>query len=148
MKIKKNKMLLKRMVFGSGLGLVAGLLCFAGFSSQPNIPAEYAQYQVWNWNNVWLWRTLLNRLVLGSMVAIAGFITVHPLLGFKISVWMRGAKIGFLISLPMAVGSLMNSNPEMAKSGFWMVLIAGTIIGSIIDIVITKFSGEGRELCE
>jgi len=147
MKTKKNKILLKRMVFGSGLGLVAGLLCFAGFSSQPNIPTEYAQYQVWSWSNVWLWRTLLNRLVLGSMVAIAGFITVHPLLGFKISAWMRGAKIGFLISLPMAVSSLMNSNPEMAKSGFWMVLIAGTIIGLIIDVIITKFSGEGEELC-
>ncbi len=59
---------------------------------------------------------------------------------------MRGAKMGFLVSLPMAIGSLQGANSEVACNGFWIVVIFGTVIGLTIDVVITKLSGEGREL--
>jgi predicted membrane protein len=64
----------------------------------------------------------------------------------KLSAWLRGMKIGFLVSLPMAIGALMGEDAEMAKQGFWLVLIMGTIIGSIIDIIITKAAGQGDYL--
>jgi hypothetical protein len=40
----------------------------------------------------------------------------------------------------------MGEDAEMAKQGFWLVLIMGTIIGSIIDIIITKAAGQGDYL--
>lgn len=142
----KNKNLAKRLVLGSVLGVMFGTLCFAGFSSNANIPEEMARWQVWSWNNAMMWGTIINRMLLGVVVALAGFITVSPICGVKIPTFFRGIKMGFLVSLPMAIGSLVNSNPEVAKGGFWIVLIAGTIIGMIIDLVITRLAGDGDEL--
>ena len=143
-----NEKLTKRFLWGTLLGVGFGLLCFTGFSSQSGFPAEIARWQVWSWSNPWMWGTIINRMVLGIVVAMSGFVVAQPLLGFKISPWMRGAKMGFLVSLPMAIGSLQSANSEVAWNGFWIVLIAGTIIGLIIDVIITKLSGEGKELMD
>jgi pilus assembly protein TadC len=63
-------------------------------------------------------------------------------------VWVRGLKIGALISLPMALGALMGENVEAAIKGFWYILIAGGIIGIIIDLIITKIAGQGKDLMD
>jgi len=142
----KNAKLTRRISLGTLLGILAGVLCFAGFASNTDMPTDMAQWQVWSWSNGMMWSTIINRMVLGQVVALAGFMMFHPIFGFRLSPWLRGMKVGFLISLPMAVGALMNSDPQAAKAGFWIVLVMGTIIGLIIDVVITKFSGEGEEL--
>ena len=136
----------KRIVLGTLLGAIFGLLCFAGFSSNPDMPAEFVKFQTWSWTNVFMWATISNRLALGFVVGIAGFITKHPTLNFPIPAFLRGIKVGALISLSLALGSLMGPNPEIAKRSFWIVLIAGMIIGMIIDLIITKVVGEGEEL--
>ncbi|MBT4277152.1 hypothetical protein HOD96_00170 [Candidatus Falkowbacteria bacterium] len=143
---KKCTFLSRRIVLGSALGIIFGLLCFAGFSSNSNMPAEMVKYQVWSWSNMMMWSTIANRFTIGVVVAIAGFITKHPMLDLRIPAYIRGAKVGLLISLPLALGALMGPNPELAKQGFWMVLIFGGIIGMIIDLVITKIAGEGEKL--
>jgi predicted membrane protein len=128
------------------LGVSFGALCFAGFSSNQDMPAEFAKWQVWSWSNTMMWSTISNRFLLGVVVAMAGFITVHPMCNLKLSAWLRGMKIGFLVSLPMAIGALMGEDAEMAKQGFWLMLIMGTVIGSIIDMIITKVAGQGDDL--
>jgi hypothetical protein len=142
-----NKQYMNRILLGTGLGVVFGLLCFAGFSSKSDIPVEMARWQVWSLGNAWMWGTIINRALLGMVVGLSGVIVAHPLVKIRIRAWLRGTKIGALMSLPMAVGSLTNPNHDMAVNGFWIVLIAGIVIGLLIDIIITKFTGEGKELC-
>ena len=146
MSYQKNKSLTKRLALGAVLGAVFGVLCFSGFASNAEMPAEMAKWQVWSWSNTMMWSTIANRFVLGIMVAITGFITTCPIFGFKMYSWARGARVGFLISLPMAIGALMGEDAEMAKQGFWLVLIMGTIIGAVIDMIITKVAGDGEDL--
>ena len=143
-----NKRLTKRLFISTALGTVFGFLCFAGFSSNHNIPAELAKRQVWSLNNVWMWVTVTNRFTLGFIVGIAGFAMRHPILGCKLIPFLRGAGIGFLISFSMALGSLLGENQQAAWGGFWVVLIAGIVIGAIIDFVTTKIAGEGSYLQE
>ncbi len=142
----KNKNLTKRIMLGTALGAVFGVLCFAGFASNADLPAEMARWQVWSWSNAMMWGTITNRMLLGIVVALAGFITHHPTFGFKLPVWARGMKIGFIVSLPMAIGALMSTDAAAAQRGFWLVLVAGTIIGMVIDIIITKLAGDGEKL--
>jgi hypothetical protein len=141
----KNKNVSKRVLFGMGLGLLAGLLCFMGFSSNPNMPAEMAKWQEWSFGNAMMWSTIFNRFAIGVVVGIAGFLTVHPLFGFKLPVFLRGACIGVLLSLSMAFGALL-SEGETACQAFWLILIAGLFIGMVIDLIITKIAGQGSAL--
>ncbi len=143
----KNKTLTNRLILGTLLGVMFGVMCFTGFSSNPDMPVEMTKWQLWSWSNAMMWGTISNRMLLGVVVALAGFITRCPVFGFRISVWLRGMKIGFLVSLPMAVGALMNENPQAAQGSFLIVLMAGIIIGMIIDLIITKFVGDGDALC-
>jgi hypothetical protein len=94
--------LTKRLVWGSMLGVLFGALCFAGFSSNQDMPAEFAKWQVWSWSNTMMWFTISNRFLLGVVVAMTGFITVHLMCNLKLSAWLRGI-IGFLVSLSMAI---------------------------------------------
>ncbi len=141
-----NKVFLKRLLISSFLGILAGMLCFMGFSSKPDMPAEMAKLQIWSWNNFMMWSTIANRFAIGVMVGLGGYLTQSLVLGIKIHPWIRGAKIGFIISLSMALGALINPDPTVAKTGFWLVLILGIIIGMLIDIITTKLTGEGSDL--
>ena len=133
---------MKRILLGMGLGLLWGILCFTGFSSGA-VENGMGAYASWSFSNPMMWTILVNRIVLGFVVAIAGFITVHPFLGFKVPPVLRGAKLGALISLTMAIGVFMGPDSEGAWTGFWMIVIAGALIGAITDIIITKVVGEG-----
>jgi len=141
----QNKNLTKRLIWGTILGLITGILGFVGFSINPYVPTELAMYQTWGITNIIMWIIISDRLVLGVMVAIAGFITKLPIFNLKLPTYLRGAKIGGLIALPMAVGSLLITAPT-AQYSFWLILIVGIIVGSIIDLIITKIAGEGKEL--
>ena len=136
----------KRILLGTGLGLLFGLLCFTGFSTNPDIPAELAQWQKWSWSNAMMWSIIINRMTLGIVVALTGTITRSLFFNFKISPIIRGAKMGMLISLPLALGALMGTDADLAQKSFWIVFIAGGVIGMIIDLIITKLTGDGKEL--
>ena len=138
--------LTKRLILGMLLGLIFGLLCFVWFSSNPNMPTEMVSMQVWAWNNPMMWTVIINRIVLGLVVAIAGFITVSPFCNFKIPVFLRWAKIGVLISLLMATWVFIWNTSEWAWATFWLIIWAGAVIGMIIDLIITKIAGEWNDL--
>jgi len=146
--MKKCTPLAKRMILSSLLGLGFGLLCFTGFSSNPNMPADFAQYQIWSLTNVMLWSTVISRLTLGFAIGLAGTVTKHPIFKFKFHPILRGTFIGLLFSLPMGVGALMGPDAEAAKAAFWIVLIAGGVIGLIIDLIATKLTGQGQSLLD
>ena len=143
--MKKNIHLTKRLLRGIGLGTLAGLICFYGFSMNTNMPAEMVKWQTWSWDNFMMWSTITNRMLLWLVVALAWFVTIHPMCGFKFPVFVRGLKMWALVSLPMALWALMWEG-EAAIQWFWFVLIAGAIIGMVIDLIITKIAGEGKAL--
>jgi len=136
----------KRCLISGAMGLAFGLLCFMGFSSNPDMPVEFAKFQKWNLSNPMMWSLIANRFAIGFTVGLAGFMTVHPIFKFRLPTILRGLQIGIIISLSLALGSFMGPNADLAKQGFWVTLIFGGIIGMIIDLVATKFAGQGEEL--
>ncbi len=140
MNIKKTLSLpiVKRIAIAKVLGLGAGLLCVSFAAKE--MP------EIWDCKNPLFWTIVINRVVLGVMVGIAGFMTIHPIFKFKCFPFLRGAVFGAFVSLDLAFGGLIGNNAPEAMMIFWATIIAGTVYGMIIDIVATKFGGEGKEL--
>ncbi len=131
--------IVKRVAIAEFLGLAAGLLCISFVAKE--MP------EIWDLKNPLFWTIVINRIVLGILVGIAGFMTIHPIFKFRCYPFLRGAVFGALISLDMAFGGLIgNPNPETMMTIFWATIIAGSVYGMIIDIIATKFGGEGEEL--
>lgn len=128
----------KRIATAVGLGIVAGLLCAWGASTH-GVPGAL------NVHSAMFWGTVVNRTVLGFLVGIVGVINVHPLFQSVHMRYLRGIGIGTFISLTMAIGTLMQPN---MWSTFWLILLAGAIIGLIIDTVVTKAFGDGNHLLD
>ena len=127
----------KRMLICKTLGIVFGLLCVSLAASGGG--------EVWG--TALMLTILFNRLLIGVVVALAGFISIHPVFQFRIYPWLRGFLVGALVSLYIAIGMFI------APSGlpniwtiFWMTILVGGIYGMIIDVVATKFSAEGEDL--
>jgi len=135
------KPFLKRMLIAIGLGVVAGLFCAWG-AAQNGVPNAF------NFAHPMFWATFSNRVVLGFIVGIAGFATHHPLFGFRCYPWLRGAFFGAVISLLMAIGVLLSPTEENPWNVFWLIIGFGVFFGVVIDLLATKFAGEGKKLYE
>jgi len=133
--------LTKRLVLGTWFGLCFGLLCHYGFVSNPNMPEEVKAFQNWDLDNAMMWSTILNRLVLWAVVAMAWFFTIHPLFKFKIPVILRWIKVWLMISLLMAVWVLIWEPDKTAWQAFWMILWMWAFMWAVIDLIITKVAG-------
>lgn len=124
----------KRFLIALPLGIVAGLVCtFLASSSTPAI-----------WGTALMWTIIANRFVIGLVVGFAGAYTRHPVFCFPIPSYFRGFCLGVFVSLSLAAGVMMN--PEGTWTIFWAILVAGGVYGSIIDMLATKFGGEGKDL--
>ena len=134
--------LAKRIVLSSILGILFGCLCFIGFASNPDVPADMLKYTNWSWNNPMMWLIIVNRFTLGFVVGLAGFVTTHPIFGFRMHPLFRGAALGILVSLSLSIGAMMGQDPEMGKQTLIMITVAGAVIGAIIDFVATKAIGD------
>lgn len=72
---------------------------------------------------------------------------VHPVFRFPIPAWFRGTVLGTFVSLPLAAGAMVAPAAGTDSwSLFWLTLVAGAVYGLIIDVVATKFGGQGAEL--
>ena len=134
-----------RLCGGTALGALFGLLCFYGFINNPNLDQSVQIYATWSFSNLMMWDLVANRAAIGFVVGLMGFITVHPLFGFRLPSFLRGFVIGSFISLTLAIGATMGGNSQPVQT-FWIITIAGGIIGLIIDVILTKIAGQGSDL--
>ena len=139
-----NKIAL-RLCGGTVLGALFGVLCFYGFINNPHLDPSVQVYTTWSLSNLMMWDLIANRTAIGFVIGLMGFITVHPLFGFKLPPCLRGFAIGSFISLTLAIGAAMGGNNEPVQT-FWIITIAGGIIGLIIDVILTKTVGQGENL--
>lgn len=130
--------ILKRIWLAKTLGLFAGLLCAYGASTQGVVGA-------FDYHSAMFWTIVLNRGILGMIIGVVGVYTLHPYLKFKIGPVLRGIVFGAIISLLMATGILIAGTPDR-WTGFWFTVIAGIVIGVVIDLVVTRLYGQGKEL--
>lgn len=132
----------KRFLIALPLSLLAGLLC-AYLASLTN-PAA------WQISHPLFWTIVTDRLLIGLTVGLAGPFTTHPVFGFRCWPPLRGAVLGAFASLPLAFGGIIDATtlpPEITTTFiFWATVGAGAVYGLLIDVIATRWGGEGRAL--
>lgn len=127
--------MVKRMLVALGAGV--GIALIDIWLSSATVP------DAWDTSSPMFWYMFLNRVAIGFFVAIAGIVTIHPLLNFKMYP-IRGAFVGIWISLSLAASVFFD---DAATWGvFWMIVLSGAIYGVVIDVLATKFAGQGKRL--
>lgn len=138
------KLFAKRIGISVVLGIAFGFLCsylasggIEGVPKDPNF-----------WGSVLMYQIVFNRFLIGFVIGLAGILTHCPFTGLRLHPLIRGAFLGALVSIDMAIGTFMTPNVDMEilKTLFFMTLGAGAVYGLIIDLVATKLAGEGKEL--
>jgi len=135
----------KRFAISITLGILFGFFC--AFSAWKGNPELSGNPENCFFKSAITWCIVVNRFLIGLMIAFAGAFTHHPIFGFKCFPAVRGAILGILVSLVNAIGILTVPSEKMWM-GFWLTIIFGAIYGMIIDIVASKFGGEGKVLLE
>jgi len=137
---KNAKAALVRLLISIFLGIGFGFLCAYFANSENQDPTFYF--------SALFWTIFGNRVLIGFVVFLVGVHRFHPIFGFRCFSILRGFMMGFLVSLPMAAGTFIgDSIPEDQKNIiFWSSVIMGGIYGSIIDVIASKFGGEGEEI--
>lgn len=129
-----------RVFIGKGAGFVLGGLAFFV------LPVLGAETSSAFGLGVWLMTILM-----GVMIGFIGVFHVHPLLGFRMPFYVRGAIVGasFFMLLPLlAMGdmtSLMELNIVQAfgLNSVWWVVAEGAIWGVLLAGMVTAIAGEG-----
>lgn len=123
------------------LALLSGLLCvyLANGNREESI-----------WGTTLMWTIIYNRLLIGLFVTVMGVFNWHGFLKFRYHPWFRGFMVGIVVSLDLAIPTFMSPDipANQIQTVFWATIFAGGIYGMIIDIVATRFAGEGKELLE
>jgi hypothetical protein len=127
----------RRFLVALPLGLAFGVLC--ALLASRNDPAIFDLRSPMFWTIVW------NRFLIGIVVAFAGAYRRHPFFGFRCPPVLRGAILGTIVSPALAFGILITPSPDAVKY-FWLTILVGAIYGVVIDLVATKFGGEGKNL--
>jgi len=135
-----NSYILKRIGSAKIVGMVVGLIGFV------MIPYFWPGEGMWLRVGILMWYTTV-----GAVIGILGLIDHHPLFKFRLTFWFRGPVVGIWFNLVLAFLmydklSLLMQQLEGAFGGitspFWIVA-EGAVVGLIIDMVATKFAGEG-----
>lgn len=100
-----------RLLVTTLLGFVFGIVCWLLASSgQPEMPAAMS------------WSIILSRALLGFVIGISAW---------KINYMLHGIILGFIVSIPMALGSLAMQGVKI----FLATLIMGMIYGFLIELI-------------
>ena len=97
------------------------------------------------WWSPIMWSVLYNRFMVWMFVFIGWVITIHPVFKNKIMPWFRGFLIWSFVSIELAIGTFMWWDLSNWNS-FWMVVIVWWFIWLVIDVVSTKYAGEGKDM--
>ncbi len=110
-----------RVLVTTILGFVFGIVCWLLASSgEPEMPAALA------------WSIILHRALLGFVIGISAW---------KINYVLHGIILGFIVSIPMALGMLA----EKDFRTFLGTLIMGIIYGFLIELI-THFLVKGKKV--
>ncbi len=130
----------KRLLAGAGLGVIIGLI--AAYAA-----ATHGITGAFDWNSAVFWNIMFNRITLGVIIGMFGVFTIHPLItSLKLNPVLRGLDGGSWISLLLATSMLASG--AIGWGLFWWVIIIGAIAGAVIDIILTKLYGDGKELLD
>jgi len=111
-----NRMMkMNRLVWSTGLGIVAGIICWIFTSTSPSMPASLLTLPL-------AISIVMNRTLLGFAIGISGWKDLNYL--------VHGALMGAVFSMPMA----LFAEPVAAA----LTMIAGVAYGVGIEYVVTK----------
>ncbi len=109
-----------RLLLTTALGFVFGVVCWLLASSgQPSMPAGMA------------WSIIFSRVLIGFVIGISAW---------KINYMLHGIILGFIVSIPMALGSLSFQGIKI----FLGTLIMGIIYGFLIELIVHLIIKEGK----
>ena len=128
----------KRAMIALPLWILFGFLC--AYLAWSNAPVAYSY-----WQSAMTWTIVSNRLLIGLFVCIAWVFRYHPVFGCRFHPVLRWACIGAVVSLTLAIGALIQPI-QGATMIFVSTIVAGIVYGIIIDVLATKFGGEGKDL--
>ena len=135
--------MMKRVVVGKSLGFIVGLI---GFVCMPYV---FPEVSMMTRVGILFWYTLM-----GGMIAVFGVIDYHPVLKMRLNAWVRGVILGGSMNLALVLVGYAAIQPLMQSatiftgmSPFWLVL-EGAVVAVVIDLVLTKKTGEGSSLCQ
>ncbi|MCF7830616.1 hypothetical protein K9M41_01280 [Candidatus Gracilibacteria bacterium] len=151
---KKTKTLKRRMANSKGIGLGIGLL--GGFWLLPYYMGTDLTLSL-------QWGIVLWYLTFGAVIGLGGLLTVCPWMGKKCPfygagswrpLWrggFTGAWLNFVLAIIMydtfaEIMSYFSSLPFANMDIVLLAVIEGFIIGAFIDLLSTKFGGEGKEI--
>lgn len=91
----------------------------------------------------------------GAVIGFMGIYTKHPVLNFRMPSLFRGAVVGF--GLNIILGCLIHADVVEAFAHYsdfhfantmpiLQLAVEGLIWGALIDTLLTRFAGEGKEL--
>lgn len=124
----------KRMLITVSLGAISGLIC-----------AYVADFFVVS--DPMFWIIFLNRVLIGIVVGVSGFVTRHPFFFFPCYA-LRGIFFGAILSLLVSLEMLLHPQTEEIMIAFWTFIVAGAVLGLLIDLVSTKVAGQGKDLLQ
>ena len=135
----------ERLIWGKVFGFLVGAICFL---SLPSLSPEMSLFTGFG---VWLWYTLF-----GGIIALLCIFEKHPIFKFRLYPLLRGFSVGaglnlvlgFLIYNDIAVAfSFLQAPFEVMVFGpLLLIMVEGGLWGMILDFVLTKWLGEGKDL--
>ena len=138
-----NEKLMQRSYFAKGIGGLIGIFILI--------------FLPYMWPDVTMHMRIgifVGFALMGGTIAVSGIFTQIPMFNFKLTATVRGALLGgsfalvfVLVSFDLLVTYMQTATIFTGLSPYW-IMIDGIVIGAILDIVATKKTGEGKELCQ
>ena len=125
-----------RLCGGTLLGAGFGALCFYGFGQQPDLTPEMQAFTQWSWSNFMMWNMIANRALLGFLVGLAGFMTIHPLFKFTLPCYLRGFVMGVFASLTLSLGILIGYVFKSQETSSLGAISVGSLLFLLSDMII------------
>jgi hypothetical protein len=131
----------KRILVGGTLGAVMGVV-------GAYVAAMHGVVGAFDFYSPVFWAVVFNRFSIGILVGIMGFMTVHPFIkGLKVGPIFRGIDVGTWISFFMGLQILASGAVDKWYQ-FTLAMISGILLGIVIDFIITKRYGQGKQLLD